>query len=110
MPGEAGRGDGMRSLLADILARLDGLTIDPTDLHVEVPLTRDPIVTIQFARLADIENYAATDKATVENRHMSSLHGSKYVEHTALYDRPGRRMLLRCLVFPHSPDWPGAAA
>lgn len=100
----------MRSLLADVLARLDGLAIDPTDLHIEVHEVRPPIVTIQFARLADIENYAAADKVKVENRHMSSLNGRKYIEHTALYDRPGRRMLLRCLVFPHSPDWSGDAA
>ena len=112
MPGATGiRGDRMRSLLAEVLARLDGLTIDPAEVHIEVPPTRDPIVTLRFARVADIEHYASADKATVESRHIVlAHHGGRYIEHTAMYDRPGRRMLLRCLVFPHSPDWPGDAA
>lgn len=98
----------MRPLLADILARLDGLTIDPIELRIETHPTTNTHVRIDFATVADITNFAATDnaKVTVRDRRMD---GMSHVEHHALYDRPGRRMLLRCLIFPFSPEWEAGA-
>lgn len=93
----------MRQLLADLLGTLNALNIDPQELRIEVPLSSDPYVHITFHRVADIQAFAKTDKVKVERNAIKS-HGHE--EYSAIYDRPGRRMLLQCHVTRHSPDWP----
>ncbi len=90
---------------------LDG--IGATDLlemwverHGSLGGKADTIVHIKFDRLADLEAFVAADKAKVAPRENHS-HRGHYLWH-AMYDRPGRRMLLEFRAFPHSPEWPAS--
>ena len=102
----------MTGLFADaltgVLGTLADLSVEPVKVVVDgqSPVA-DPLVTITFARPTELAAYAAADKAKVEVVDKTVPLG--HYEHSAVYDRPGRRMLLLCRVFSHSPDWPGVA-
>lgn len=89
------------SLLPLITEQLADLSIDPFDLHITAPATADPTVRIVFRTRTDLERYAAQDRAKVEEVTKSHL---KHVEYSALYERPGRRVLLTHHCFDHCTD------
>lgn len=87
-----------RRVLADILGILDGLTIEPRLVSIE-DCASGPIAKIDFKSRGDIETYVAADKAKVRVSRLT--HRAGLVEYSALYDRPGRKMLLMHNCFPH---------
>ena len=77
----------------DLLA---GLGIDPQKLEYETNLSSDPCVTVTFRTLADLESWAKVEKIKIEHVCKSHL---QHDEHSALYARPGRRVLAICREF-----------
>ena len=66
----------------------------------------EALVTLTMRSLDDLRAFCATDdRARVERRDRAGS-TTRFVEYTALYDRPGRKMLVTYIVFPHSPEWP----
>ena len=98
---------GFRQALDETVALLYGCGADPSRLELERSAVTGAIVTVVFSSRANLESVAAADRARVEHRNRMIPLG--HHEYSALYDRPGRRMLLVHRCFPHCPDWPGEA-
>lgn len=94
---------GAREAVRKVLDIVDATGASPNDWHVRGTSDGDgPIVELRFRTLADLRRFAAAEKAKVE--FSNGQHRQRH-DWTALYDRPGRRMLLAFHAFPHSPEW-----
>lgn len=79
---------------------------DLSKIRIERITQPEALVTLTMRSLADLRAFCATDgQARVERADRGGT-TTRFVEYTALYDRPGRRMLATYIVFPHSPEWP----
>lgn len=76
-------------VIADTLATLQGINAEPQILSFDAHLDLTH-VKVAFLSLADLEAWCRVDKAKVEK--VSKPHLC-HDEHSALYDRPGRRAL-----------------
>lgn len=92
----------MIDVLTELTGILQGVDADPQRFEVQQYVSQPPTVTIRFGSRADLERFAKADKAKVE--HTSRAHLGHH-EFSALYDRPGRGMLIQALIFPHMPEW-----
>lgn len=88
--------------LTDTVDTLVGLGIDPQKLEYETRLSGVPIIEVTFRTLADLEAWCRVEKVKIEHVCKSHLH---HDQHSALYDRPDRRMLAVCRVFDFD-RWP----
>lgn len=94
----------MNTLLADLLGILQGIGVDPQELHIEaLPTGSTPYARITFRSKADLEKWTAVEWAKVE--HINKTHMLGHHEFSALYDKPDRRMFCVARVFPHMPEW-----
>lgn len=78
--------------------RLLQLEITPQELRYETSCN-GPRLTVKFSSEADLQAWAALDKAQVEFSDHTSTGGFQH--YWALYDRPGRRVLAEAKLFPH---------
>lgn len=78
---------------------------DLSKMLIERITQPEALVTLTMRSLADLRAFcAADDRARVERRDRAGA-TTRFVEYTALYTRPGRKMLATYIVFPHSPEW-----
>ena len=95
--------------LGEVWRILDSHQISPQALHVEGSLIAYPIIDVRFESRADLDTFAAADKATSAVQHNARKH-SGYHEISARYERLGRRMRLRHYCFPHCDDYQDGAS
>ncbi|NNG36923.1 hypothetical protein [Nakamurella aerolata] len=95
--------------LGEVWRVFDSHQISPEGLHVEGSLIAYPIIDVRFESRADLDAFAAADKATkhVEHNHTKNR---GYDKVSARYERPGRRMRLRHFCFPHCDDYQDGAS
>ena len=91
--------------VAEVLSLLLELDLDPASLAVDGSLVRAPSVQIRLRSRADLVKWAAAEKVQVEYRDVWHQGVRSHHEFSALYHRPGRRMLVQAHIFPHSPEW-----
>lgn len=83
-----------KEAVKDVLAILDHCGATITTLLAYFAFGRDPSVTICFETAEDLESFAERDgaKVTVTEKGTAS---SPVIDHWAMYERPGRRMLIQ---------------
>lgn len=82
---------------------------DLSKMLIERITQPEALVTLTMRSLADLRAFCVADgRAQVERaeRIGGTRATTQFVEYTALYDRPRRKMLATYIVFPHSPEWP----
>lgn len=82
--------------LTDVVDILSGIGVDPQSLLYETHLTSEPHVRIVFRTVDDLQAWCTVEKAKTEHQSRPTL---QHDEYSALYDRPGRKMLVVCRVF-----------
>lgn len=95
----------VRAAIAEALALLLELDLDPLSLKVEGSLVTSPTVKVELRSKADLVRWAAAEKVKVEHRQLTGLKIAARHEFSAVYDKPGRLMLAQAVIYPHSPEW-----
>ncbi|MGC0144442.1 hypothetical protein [Pseudactinotalea sp. Z1732] len=92
---------------AEVQTILDAAELDPLEVHIKGHhADPDPIATVTLRSVADLEAFTARDgKPTITRRHVAWGTTGRHWEHSATYDRPGRKMLALARIFAHMDEW-----
>lgn len=82
-----------KQAVKEVLALLDDCGATITTLRAEWAFDRDPSVSMCFESAEDLNSFAERDGAKVTTTDKGTI-DSPVVDHWAMYERPGRRMLI----------------
>ena len=102
----------MMAELTEVVGILQGVGADPHSLSVSDSRSGDPTITIHFSTASDLRRFTDADgRPTVKTYKQMQSYGrirrDSHIEYHALYDRPGRQMLVQHFCFSHCPDREG---